>query len=51
MQPQLKLVAGEAAPAQALPPAAPADDAMLLDAYSEAVEGDTRSTAPTTASE
>ena len=39
MQPQLKLVAGEAAPAQALPPAAPADDAMLLDAYSEAVVG------------
>ena len=39
MQPQLKLVAGEAAPAPALPPAAPADDAMLLDAYSEAVVG------------
>jgi len=39
MQPRLKLVAGEAASASALPPAAPADDAMLLDAYSEAVVG------------
>ena len=39
MQPQLKLVAGEAAQAPALPPAAPVDDAMLLDAYSEAVVG------------
>jgi S1-C subfamily serine protease len=39
MQPQLKLVAGEAAQAPAVPPAAPVDDAMLLDAYSEAVVG------------
>ena len=39
MQPQLKLVSGEAAQAAALPPAAPVDDAMLLDAYSEAVVG------------
>ena len=39
MQPQLKLVAGEAAQAPALPPAAPVDDAQLLDAYSEAVVG------------
>jgi len=39
MHPQLKLVAGEAAQAPALPPAAPVDDAMLLDAYSEAVVG------------
>jgi len=39
MQPQLKLVAGEAAQARVLPPAAPVDDAMLLDAYSEAVVG------------
>ena len=39
MHPQLKLVAGEAAHAPALPPAAPVDDAMLLDAYSEAVVG------------
>ena len=39
MHPQLKLVAGEAAQARALPPAAPVDDAMLLDAYSEAVVG------------
>ena len=39
MHPQLKLVAGEAAQAPALPPAAPVDDATLLDAYSEAVVG------------
>jgi S1-C subfamily serine protease len=37
MQPELKLVRGEGASAPALPPAPPADDAMLLDAYSEAV--------------
>jgi len=39
MQPQLKLVAGEAAQAPAVPPATPVDDALLLDAYSEAVVG------------
>jgi S1-C subfamily serine protease len=39
MQPHLMLVAGEAASAPALPQGPPADDAMLLDAYSEAVVG------------
>ena len=39
MQPHLRLVAGEAASAPALPQDPPADDAMLLDAYSEAVVG------------
>ena len=39
MQPHLKLVAGEAASAHALPPVPSVDDASLLDAYSEAVVG------------
>ena len=46
MQPQLKLVAGEAAQAHALPPAAPVDDAQLLDAYSEAVVGAVEKVSP-----
>jgi S1-C subfamily serine protease len=37
MQPNLKLVGGEAASAPAVPPAPSVDDARLLDAYSEAV--------------
>jgi S1-C subfamily serine protease len=39
MHPELKLVAGDAQPAGAVPGAAPADDERLLDAYSEAVVG------------
>src|SRR5262249_47723519 len=39
MQPELKLVRGEAAHAAALPQPPAPDDAHLLDAYSEAVVG------------
>ena len=39
MQPQLKLIAGEAPPLMPASQATPSDDAQLLDAYSEAVVG------------
>ena len=39
MQPQLKLVAGEALPLLPATPVPPPDDTPLLDAYSEAVVG------------